>query len=31
MPFNSSTPILFYNVDHFKAAGLDGPAGPRPA
>ena len=26
MPFNSSTPILFYNVDHFKAAGFDKPA-----
>jgi sn-glycerol 3-phosphate transport system substrate-binding protein len=26
MPFNSSTPILFYNVDHFRAAGFDGPA-----
>ena len=26
MPFNSSTPILFYNVDHFKAAGFDAPA-----
>ena len=25
MPFNSSTPILFYNVDHFKAAGFDAP------
>ena len=23
MPFNSSTPILYYNVDMFKAAGLD--------
>lgn len=23
MPFNSSTPILFYNKDAFKAAGLD--------
>ncbi len=26
MPFNASTPILFYNKDHFKAAGFDGPA-----
>ena len=26
MPFNSSTPILFYNKDHFKAAGFEGPA-----
>jgi sn-glycerol 3-phosphate transport system substrate-binding protein len=26
MPFNSSTPILFYNEDHFKAAGFDKPA-----
>jgi len=26
MPFNSSTPILFYNKDHFKAAGFDKPA-----
>ena len=26
MPFNSSTPILFYNADHFKAAGFDAPA-----
>jgi sn-glycerol 3-phosphate transport system substrate-binding protein len=26
MPFNSSTPILFYNADHFKAAGFDKPA-----
>lgn len=25
MPFNSSTPILFYNVAHFKAAGFDKP------
>ncbi len=25
MPFNSSTPILFYNRDHFKAAGFDKP------
>ena len=23
MPFNSSTPVLYYNVDAFKAAGLD--------
>jgi sn-glycerol 3-phosphate transport system substrate-binding protein len=23
MPFNSSSPILFYNADHFKAAGFD--------
>jgi sn-glycerol 3-phosphate transport system substrate-binding protein len=27
MPFNSSTPVLYYNVDAFKAAGLD-PAKP---
>jgi sn-glycerol 3-phosphate transport system substrate-binding protein len=27
MPFNSSTPMLYYNVDMFKAAGLD-PANP---
>lgn len=27
MPFNSSTPMLYYNVDAFKAAGLD-PANP---
>ncbi|GGH16330.1 ABC transporter substrate-binding protein [Alsobacter metallidurans] len=26
MPFNASTPILFYNKDHFKAAGFDAPA-----
>ncbi len=26
MPFNSSTPILFYNADHFKAASFDKPA-----
>jgi len=26
LPFNSSTPILWYNVDAFKAAGLDKPA-----
>jgi len=26
MPFNSSSPILFYNADHFKAAGYDKPA-----
>ena len=26
MPFNSSTPIFFYNKDHFKAAGFDAPA-----
>ncbi len=25
MPFNSSTPILFYNRDHFKAAGFEAP------
>lgn len=25
MPFNSSTPILFYNKEHFKAAGFDQP------
>ncbi|HBT90243.1 MAG TPA: ABC transporter substrate-binding protein, partial [Ruminococcaceae bacterium] len=23
MPFNSSTPLLYYNKDAFKAAGLD--------
>ena len=23
MPFNSSTPVLFYNKDAFKKAGLD--------
>jgi len=26
MPFNSSSPILFYNVDAFKKAGFDKPA-----
>jgi sn-glycerol 3-phosphate transport system substrate-binding protein len=26
MPFNSSTPILFYNIEHFNAAGFDKPA-----
>lgn len=26
MPFNSSTAILFYNKDHFKAAGFEEPA-----
>lgn len=26
MPFNSSTPIFWYNEDHFKAAGFDKPA-----
>jgi sn-glycerol 3-phosphate transport system substrate-binding protein len=26
MPFNSSSPIFWYNVDHFKAAGFDKPA-----
>lgn len=26
LPFNSSTPILWYNQDHFKAAGFDKPA-----
>lgn len=25
MPFNSSTPIFWYNADHFKAAGFDKP------
>ena len=24
MPFNSSTPILFYNKEHFEKAGFDG-------
>ena len=23
MPFNSSTPVMYYNKDAFKAAGLD--------
>lgn len=26
LPFNSSTAILWYNADHFKAAGFNGPA-----
>ncbi|MBC2886527.1 extracellular solute-binding protein [Ochrobactrum sp. CM-21-5] len=26
MPFNSSTPIFWYNADHFKAAGFEKPA-----
>lgn len=26
MPFNSSTAIMWYNADHFKAGGYDGPA-----
>ncbi|AKR55084.1 ABC transporter substrate-binding protein [Youhaiella tibetensis] len=26
MPFNSSTAVMWYNADHFKAAGFDGPA-----
>lgn len=26
LPFNSSTPIFWYNADHFKAAGFDKPA-----
>ncbi|ARO15259.1 sn-glycerol 3-phosphate transport system substrate-binding protein [Ketogulonicigenium robustum] len=26
LPFNSSTPILWYNADQFRAAGFDGPA-----
>lgn len=26
LPFNSSTPILWYNQEHFKAAGFDKPA-----
>ncbi|QPA27286.1 extracellular solute-binding protein [Brucella anthropi] len=26
LPFNSSTPILWYNQDHFKAAGFEKPA-----
>ena len=26
LPFNNSTAILFYNEDHFKAAGFDAPA-----
>lgn len=25
MPFNSSTPVFWYNADHFKAAGFDKP------
>jgi sn-glycerol 3-phosphate transport system substrate-binding protein len=25
MPFNSSSPVLFYNKDEFKKAGIDGP------
>ena len=25
MPFNSSTPVLYYNVDMFEEAGVDGP------
>src|SRR3954453_11558260 len=25
MPFNSSSPILFYNAEHFRAAGFDRP------
>ncbi len=25
MPFNSSTPVFWYNADHFKAAGFDAP------
>lgn len=25
MPFNSSTPVLYYNQDHLDAAGIDGP------
>lgn len=29
MPFNSSTPILYYNKDIFKAAGLDPEAAPK--
>ena len=29
MPFNSSTPVLYYNVDAFKAAGLDPAKPPR--
>ena len=26
LPFNSSTAVLWYNADHFAAAGFDGPA-----
>ena len=26
LPFNSSTPVFWYNADQFKAAGFDGPA-----
>ncbi len=29
MPFNSSTPVLWYNKDHFEAAGLDPETPPR--
>ncbi len=29
MPFNTSTPLLYYNKDMFKAAGLDPEAAPR--
>lgn len=29
MPFNSSTPVLWYNKDHFAAAGLDPETPPR--
>ena len=25
MPFNSSTPVFYYNMDMFEAAGIDGP------
>ena len=29
MPFNTSTPMLYYNKDMFKAAGLDPEVAPR--
>ncbi|MEO1016299.1 MAG: extracellular solute-binding protein, partial [Pseudomonadota bacterium] len=25
MPFNSSTPMLYYNIDHYEQAGIEGP------
>lgn len=30
MPFNSSTPVMYYNVDLFKAAGIDPPSKTEP-
>ena len=30
MPFNSSTPVMYYNVDQFKAAGIDLPSKTEP-